>query len=88
MSESCMQDREGRIVEPGNFVELINTEGGLLKGPLKYEGFQHGTHIWSVGGGQFTHSKIGGENISLLPWRRWRKPLERAKEFWGYIDSN
>jgi hypothetical protein len=82
-----LRDQLGVAVAPGEFVELLETRGNILKGPLKYEGWHSGTRVWSVGGQSFITSAIEACSIRRLNWRRWRKPKERADQFWDFLSQ-
>lgn len=85
--DRTFRDRLGVPIAPGEFVELLETRGNILKGPLKYEGYRYGSDVWSVGGQEFLTSEIEGRYVCRLNWRKWRKPKERSDKFWALKQS-
>ncbi len=81
------RDQQGASVAPGEFVEMLETRGNILKGPIKYEGYHCGSSVWSVGGQSFISSAIRGYCVRRLDWRKWRKPKERSDAFWEFLSQ-
>lgn len=85
---STICDKDGCVLEAGDFVEILESRGNVLSGPVKFEGCPYCGPIWSIAGYRFATSYITSDNIRKLPWRRWRNPQQRFTEFWEFSDNN